>query len=201
MYPLLPPLYLLLYFIVFVLLAFVWRSLVVYFRTGINPFVLPSGDDTYGFVGRAFRAVVAATAVMNVVLVASTRAPRLLGAWPELQLRELALAGWILLGIALVLVCIAQAQMGNAWRIGIDRARATPLVSHGLFRLSRNPIYLAMRLMMLGQFCIVPAAASLTLLVAADLLMQVQVRLEEQHLAGLHGERYAAYRARVRRWL
>ena len=31
--------------------------------------------------------------------------------------------------------------------------------------------------------------------------MQVQVRLEEQHLTSLHGKVYEAYRAQVRRWL
>jgi protein-S-isoprenylcysteine O-methyltransferase Ste14 len=38
-------------------------------------------------------------------------------------------------------------------------------------------------------------------LVAGELLMQIQVRLEEAHLAALHGDDYSAYYSRVRRWL
>jgi protein-S-isoprenylcysteine O-methyltransferase Ste14 len=75
------------------------------------------------------------------------------------------------------------------------------LVQHGLFARSRNPIFLSMRMALLGLVLVAPSAATLVLLVAGELLMQVQVRLEEQHLTGLHGERYAAYCHRVRRWL
>ena len=52
-----------------------------------------------------------------------------------------------------------------------------------------------------GVVLVAPSAAMLVRLVAGELLMQVQVRMEEQHLTGLHGERYAAYCKRVRRWL
>jgi protein-S-isoprenylcysteine O-methyltransferase Ste14 len=91
--------------------------------------------------------------------------------------------------------------MGLSWRIGIDTAHATELVQHGLFGVSRNPIFLAMRLSLLGLLLVYPAAATLALLVAGEILIQVQVRLEEQHLLGLHGDAYRAYCARVRRWL
>lgn len=33
-------------------LSFVWRSVVVYRKTGINPLVLPQRDDAYGYVRR-----------------------------------------------------------------------------------------------------------------------------------------------------
>jgi protein-S-isoprenylcysteine O-methyltransferase Ste14 len=74
-------------------------------------------------------------------------------------------------------------------------------VQGGLFAISRNPIFLAMRVTLLGLFLVLPSAATLSLLVAGEILMQVQVRLEEKHLASLHGAEYAAYCQRVRRWL
>lgn len=58
-----------------------------------------------------------------------------------------------------------------------------------------------MRVNLLGLFLVFPAAGTLALLVAGEILMQVQVRLEEQHLSALHGEAYRVYRSRVRRWL
>jgi protein-S-isoprenylcysteine O-methyltransferase Ste14 len=96
---------------------------------------------------------------------------------------------------------LAQSQMGTAWRIGIDSARATSLVTHGLFGWSRNPIFLAMRLILAGLVLLVPAAVTLVLLVLAEVLIQVQVRLEEAHLGALHGASYERYRAQVARWL
>ena len=192
---------LLAYFALYFFLGFVWRSLLVFRQTGINPIVLPATDDAYGYVGRAFK--LAMLACMGVVLTITfvERADVWLGGYPALQAPALRLTGWVLLLLALVWLLVAQAQMGIAWRVGIDAHQPTPLVQHGLFSRSRNPIFLSMRVALLGLVLVVPSAATLVLLVAGELLMQVQVRLEEQHLSGLHGERYAAYRGRVRRWL
>jgi protein-S-isoprenylcysteine O-methyltransferase Ste14 len=38
-------------------------------------------------------------------------------------------------------------------------------------------------------------------MVAAFVLISVQIRQEEAHLLALHGEGYATYRTQVRRWL
>ena len=199
--PLLPPAFLLAYFLVFFLLAFVWRSLLVWRRTGINPFVLPAGDDVCGYVGRAFRLVMPGCALVAALPVVGARASDWLGTWQVFVSQPAAGCGWLMLAAALAWLLVAQAQMGASWRIGIDSERAATLVQHGLFAWSRNPIFLAMRVELLGLFLVLPSAASAAVLVAGEILMQVQVRLEEQHLAALHGAEYASYRARVRRWL
>lgn len=192
---------LLAYFLVYTTLAFGWRSLVVYRNTGVNPFVLPSGDDAYGYVGRAFKAVVGAYAAVVLLLAFADDVSALLGAWSLPWPRTASVTGWLLLGVSLVWLLVAQAQMGASWRIGIDSRRHTGLVQQGLFSVSRNPIFLAMRVNLLGLFLVFPAAGTLALLAAGEILIQVQVRLEEQHLSSLHGEAYRAYRSRVRRWL
>mgnify|MGYP001490612632 CR=1 FL=1 len=66
----------------------------------------------------------------------------------------------------------------------------------GVFRLSRNPIFLGMRLTLLGLFLVIPNAVTLAVLVLGNVLVQVQVRLEEAF-----GEVYARYREQVRRWI
>jgi protein-S-isoprenylcysteine O-methyltransferase Ste14 len=192
---------LLIYFCAYFALAFVWRSVRVYQSHGVNPFVLPSNDDAYGYVGLAFKGVVAACAVFVVLITFFDQATVWLGAYVLFQSVEAFRVGWILLCVSLLWLLLAQAQMGASWRIGIDHARPTALVQHGLFSLSRNPIFLAMRCNLLGFFLVFPSAATLALLVAGEILMQVQVRLEEVHLRALHGADYDAYCARVRRWL
>ena len=192
---------LLAYFTVFFVCAFALRSLLVWRRTGINPLVLPESDDAYGYVARAFKLSIAACAAVVGVIALSDRADAWLGAWPLLQSGLARTIGWALLGVSLAWVLIAQAQMGVSWRIGIDTEHATPLVQHGLFGRSRNPIFLSMRIDLLALLLVFPSAATLALLVAGEVLIQVQVRLEEKHLEGLHGQAYRDYRARVRRWL
>ena len=96
---------------------------------------------------------------------------------------------------------IAQNHMKKSWRIGIDEDVKTELVQNGLFKISRNPIFLGMRTMLLGLFLIIPNAVTLVVLIAGELLAQIQVRLEEEFLTRTHGESYRAYQKQVRRWL
>ena len=192
---------LLAYFLVYFLLAFAWRSLVVYRRAGLNPFVLPSRDDAYGYVGRAFKLVVAGIAL---VVVANATYPIItshLVPIAALHHYWITSLGWVILLASLPWLLVAQAQMGNSWRIGIDERNKTELVRTGLFAVSRNPIFLAMRLNLLGLFLVLPNAATLILLTSGELLIQVQVRLEEPHLSTLHGSSYQEYCLGVRRWL
>ena len=47
-------------------------------------------------------------------------------------------AGVVLSVIGLVLTFVAQLQMKDAWRIGIDNRKETVLVTNGMYRFSRN---------------------------------------------------------------
>lgn len=192
---------LLVYFLLYLLLGFVLRSALVYKRTGINPLVLPNRDDAYGYVGRAFKLLVLFVAAVVCVNAIAPSAMPLLGVIPGLQLSAVMWVGWVLLFTSLVWLLIAQMQMGNSWRVGIDEARRTELVQTGLFSFSRNPIFLAMRVNLLGLFLVLPNAATLAILISGEVLMQVQVRLEEAHLAKLHSQEYGQFCKTVRRWL
>ena len=50
--------------------------------------------------------------------------------------------GLVLLAGALIWSLIAQVQMGDSRRIGIDEKTSSPLDQYGLFGISRNPIFL-----------------------------------------------------------
>jgi protein-S-isoprenylcysteine O-methyltransferase Ste14 len=90
--------------------------------------------------------------------------------------------------------------MGAAWRIGIDE-RATPLITHGLYQLVRNPIYTAMDLMLAGALLVAPSPWTLAAAVTVSIALALQTRLEERHLSELHGPTYRAYASRVGRFL
>ena len=108
--------------------------------------------------------------------------------------------GWALVAASLAVLVTAQAQMGAAWRIGIDD-RATPLVTRGLYRVVRNPIYSAMDLVLVGALLVAPSVATLAVALAVAAALAVQTRLEERHLAALHGARYLEWAARVGRFV
>ena len=189
------------YFVAFFGIAFLWRSWQVRKATGINPYVIGSADDVYGYIGRVFR--VTMVLVLGLVVVFSV-SPGHYGRFGAIEVFEndwIQTAGLLLLAASLVFVAVAQKQMGASWRIGVDKKHRTELVETGLFKLSRNPIFLAMRFTLVGFFLTIPSWAMLIAFFVGEVSMQVQVRLEEQHLRGLHGETYDGYCSRVRRWL
>lgn len=191
--------YILLFYLAFFTLAMVLPTLRVYRRTGINPLVLPSDDSVEGFVGLWFKLLIAALGTYLLALTLGWLAP--IGPI-SLGLEQVRIAlGWGLLLASLAWVVLAQWQMGNSWRIGIDAAHRTELVASGLFRWSRNPIFLGMIAQLLGLFLLQPDAITLLTLICGFVLISVQIRLEEAHLAGLHGDSYRAFAEKVRRWI
>nr|MEC9420349.1 isoprenylcysteine carboxylmethyltransferase family protein [Pseudomonadota bacterium] len=81
-----------------------------------------------------------------------------------------------------------------------DRART--LVTHGFYRVSRNPMYVADVLLLLA-FGIYLGTVTVFAVVPAFVwyLTEFQIRPEEEHLKRLFGQEYLDYCARVRRWL
>lgn len=99
-----------------------------------------------------------------------------------------------------VLVVTAQYQMGRAWRIGIDET-PTDLVSEGLYRYTRNPIYTGAFVFLTGLGLMVPSPILWGLILFTIVLIATQVRFEEHHLLGLHGDSYARYARQVGRFV
>jgi protein-S-isoprenylcysteine O-methyltransferase Ste14 len=79
---------------------------------------------------------------------------------------------------------------------------STALVTHGLYRFSRNPIYIALSLIHLG----VAVAADNPWIAATLVIVLIVIRYgviarEEVYLEAKFGQPYRDYQARVRRWL
>jgi protein-S-isoprenylcysteine O-methyltransferase Ste14 len=185
----------------YLLTTFVWRSYAVWKKTGINPFVFKNSDTAHDFVGRVFKLTFALVVLVVLVYALSPAAYAYLAPIRWLEHSLLQWIGVAFLLVSLVWTIIAQAQMGEAWRIGVDTEHRTPLVQTGIFRISRNPIYIGIVATLSGLFLIIPNAFTLLILVVGLVLMGVQIRLEEEHLGKMYSEEYPEYCRRVRRWL
>jgi protein-S-isoprenylcysteine O-methyltransferase Ste14 len=113
----------------------------------------------------------------------------------------LAIAGAIILVGGFALFVTAQWQMGASWRIGIDENAKLGLVETGLFGLSRNPIYLALLLIVTGYLALLPTLWSLLLWCATYVLIRLLIAAEERYLRSSYGEAYEAYERRIGRLL
>ena len=189
------------YFLLFFALAMFWRSYIAWKRTGINPYKLGNGDTVHDFVGKLFRLTLIASALIVFAFSFLEGSYELLIHISWMDSSILAIIGLTLLMIALIWVLVAQLQMGDSWRIGIDEQTTSPLVRHGLFGVSRNPIFLGMIVMLVGLMLTIPTAITLLVTILGIILIHIQVRLEESFLLEKYGEDYRTYQARVRRWI
>jgi len=108
--------------------------------------------------------------------------------------------GWLVLLSGAVLTVVAQRQMGTSWRVGIDD-RPTDLVTSGLFRHVRNPIFTGLLLFVAGVVILSAAWWNIAALILTAAGLRVQVAFEENHLIALHGDSYLAYAAGAGRFV
>jgi protein-S-isoprenylcysteine O-methyltransferase Ste14 len=113
------------------------------------------------------------------------------------------LSGCALMLTSFIAIVWLHTGMGGLWRSGIDAERAggERLIETGGFAYSRNPIFLCIQGAQLGLFLSLPSAFTAICLIVGVVAIQMQVRLEEHHLAARFGEAWRAYAARVPRWL
>ena len=178
-------------------IAMVWPAWRLWRRHGVWPVVFSReaapGQRLLGLLSRLLFVAVVALAALHVFLGGDA-----LGEW---RLPAAArLLGWVLLGAGTALTVLAQIQMGASWRVGIDD-RPTELVTGGLFRVVRNPIFTALLVFLAGFALLAAAWWSAGLWVLTALGLRVQVAHEEEHLRALHGAAYLDYASRVGRFI
>ncbi len=79
---------------------------------------------------------------------------------------------------------------------------ASTLVTDGVYRITRNPMYLGLALMLLGWAVWLAAPLTLAGVVVFVLFIQrFQIIPEERAMARLFGEHFITYKSRVRRWI
>ena len=189
------------YFICFFGLAVIFRNFVVTKRTGVNAFKLNQKTGAESITGWYFKFL---PLVSILVFIIYSFLPNLYLSIGPIDLMNHDTIQWIGMGImvfSLIWVLAAQSQMGASWRIGIDHEVKTEFVQKGLFKYSRNPIFIGVIFISLGFFLVLPNPITLTILALDITLIQIQVALEEEYLTKQHGESYSEYCQHVRRWL
>lgn len=113
---------------------------------------------------------------------------------------HLAGAGLLALGLAGLLWCVRDFYVAGRGTLA-PWAPPAHLVEIGLYRFSRNPMYVCVVLMLAG-WTVLDASrwlACYAIIVAIGFHLRV-VLGEEPWLASRHGEQWLAYRSRVPRW-
>ena len=102
-----------------------------------------------------------------------------------------------------LLMMATHIHMGASWRIGVPDTGndITSLVTSGPHSFSRNPIYLAIMMMLTGMALAAPGPLTIAGLTVTFFGLQSIITEEEDYLQRQFGDGYTAYKARVRRWI
>jgi len=114
--------------------------------------------------------------------------------------------------VCLLLFTTAGALTGLSAVMAFRKARTTlnpltpeacsTLVDTGVFRFTRNPMYLALLMVLIGwALFLANICALLAALLFVAYMNRFQIRPEEKVLESIFGDVFAEYRRRVRRWL
>jgi protein-S-isoprenylcysteine O-methyltransferase Ste14 len=137
--------------------------------------------------------------VAGLMWLVSLRTPRLDVASPIRVGTAVALT---VVGVWLVVSARMSLERANTtWR-PMTPGQATALVDTGVYRVSRNPVYLGMLFVMLGLAVALSSPAALALSAVFVLYIdRFQIEPEERALSAVLGREYLDYQGRVRRWL
>ena len=110
---------------------------------------------------------------------------------------SLLIIGFLITGAAARTVSRAKTTLNP-----VKPETSTALVTSGIYQYSRNPMYVGMGTWVLAWAAWLGTPMALIGLPLFVLYMnEFQIKAEERALSGLFGEDFAAFRARVRRWL
>ena len=183
--------------IVIILMGWMIAFGVVLRLRGVNPNAVAERNSNW-----MQRFLIAGAGLLDLYLVFRAPFPVL----DDLVAARLAPAPWVALGILIlgaVIILASQAGMGRSWRVGVpaEENHVDALVTDGLNRFSRNPVYLGIMTFLAGGFLAAPGPLTAVAVIVSFMGLTIIIRQEERYLRGRFGAQYDAYARRVRRWI
>ncbi len=115
---------------------------------------------------------------------------------------ENVLLGWIILFLGIGVMALGIREMKKANTPYNVRETPRNIVQSGVFRFSRNPLYISLNLIYFGIAIILNNVWIVSLFIPLMAVMYVGVILrEERYLDQKFGKEYLDYKIRVRRWI
>src|SRR5229473_8706124 len=109
-------------------------------------------------------------------------------------------AGVMFFAIGLWLFYRSHADLGRNWSITLEVREGHRLITQGVYRRIRHPMYSALALYSIGQALVIPNwVAGPSNLIAFAILLALRVHAEERMMVREFGDEYALYSARTKR--
>ena len=112
------------------------------------------------------------------------------------------LSGLIFISAGVIVNLMADKAFRQAHTTVRPFEQSTALITGGVFRISRNPMYMGFILILTGVALILRSLSPFLVIFGFGLLMnELYIRIEEKNLARKFGRAWEQYKTKTRRWL
>jgi protein-S-isoprenylcysteine O-methyltransferase Ste14 len=189
--------------VAFFVLTITIKTLYLLYNRGVNPIAIGGGKTGFALYIEILAFLTLLAWMIEIILYATHSSFHIFPAPLDLQLFESLVAkmtGAVLICAGFMIFSIAYISFGDSWRVGFDVKQPGALVTSGIFKWSRNPIYFSLDLWFVGIFLINGTLSFLILAVLAFWVQHWQILQEEKFLANLYGQPYLVYCSRTGRY-
>ena len=120
--------------------------------------------------------------------------------WPLTITVQIRIVGIVLMLFGNLFFNIAMLTMRDNWRAGFNKNQDTNLITHGIYKISRNPAFVGFDLIYIGCTITFPNIINILVTVAAVLLFHFQILSEEEYCAAAFGQDYITYKTKTMRY-
>ena len=177
------------------------RSIILYKQTKINTGKVFMEETGKNKSGKIIQLALLLMIIIAVNFLWITSSYKFLLPISYLEIGLLQTIGFSISMIGQLMGFIAQLQMKNSWRLGVDKNAEIELVTTGFFTISRNPIYLFLGVSFLGFFFIAPNILSMICFSLMIYGINEKIKDEEEFLRDKFGDEFIKYQNKVRRWI
>ena len=173
-------------------IAVCWATIVVVWLGGALYNAARAPRGSIRGEGGAGTAIAAIVLVAVVVLLGSAWADRL-----QVTATWIRLIGLVMLVVSTVFAVWARLSIGTSWTVNPRVAGDRRLRTSGPYAVTRHPIYTGLLGMVVGSGLLAGLGEWLVAIVAAAIVIEMKIRLEERLLIATFPDEYERYRSRV----
>ncbi len=112
----------------------------------------------------------------------------------------LQVAGIVFMSLSLFILIATLISFKNSLRYGMNSNNLGELVTNGIFAVSRNPFFISIELLLIGNSLFFPSLFLIGFAVAAIVSIHFFILKEEKFMLKNYGEEYEIYQKKVRRY-
>ena len=104
------------------------------------------------------------------------------------------LIGLLFSSVGAIISCRARYIIGNNWSLSVQQKENHELITNGIYKIVRHPIYLGLLNLFIGNAIIVGDYRAIIAVIIVFISFLIKIKNEEKNMIELFGEKYDKYK-------